>query len=238
MNSKKIERFLTQVLVSFLIGGLITAINYGINQKTGILIEIGSSVSKSLSLIGAVIVGLLIKRFVDYQDKVKDIELNAKAPSSVVQLFDVQKEDYFKATYRSSANMLYLAFSLIMVIICLVMPLDVIKSKASTIAFIVIDTGFTVATLAFLIFVGYEVIIRTEEARKAKNHFDKLKEMEVERQNLIEALNKSIREQRSTDVKTTNKLRENKEFDLRSYLDKLEKKEPGDLEAKPTEADE
>lgn len=238
MNSKKIERFLTQVLVSFLIGGLITAINYGINQKTGILIEIGSSVSKSLSLIGAVIVGLLIKRFVDYQDKVKDIELNAKAPSSVVQLFDIQKEDYFKATYRSSANMLYLAFSLIMVIICLVIPLDVIKSKASTIAFIVIDTGFTVATLAFLIFVGYEVIIRTEEARKAKNHFDKLKEMEVERQNLIEALNKSIREQRSTDVKTTNKLRENKEFDLRSYLDKLEKKESGDLEAKPTEADE
>lgn len=224
MNSKKIERFITQFFLSFVLGGLLSALVYSINQKTGVLIEVGSAVAKSLSVIGAVLVGLLIKRYVDYQDKVKDIELNSKAPSSVAQLFEVQKEDYFKLTYRRPINVIYLACAAIMVVACLVLPLDEIKNKTSTITFVLTDTGFTVATLAFLVFVGYEIILRTEEARKAKLHFEKLRDMEVERQGLIDTLNKKLREQREADKKNSNVLRENKDFNLRGYLDGLEKK--------------
>lgn len=225
MNSKKIERFFTQLFISIVIGGLLSALNYGIREKTGVLIEFGSAVSGTLSVIGAVLVGLLIKRYLDYQDKVKDVELNSKAPSTVVQSFELQKDEYFKAAYKHPINKVYLSVASLMVILNVVMPLDDIKSKASVLTFIFVDTGYTVATLSFLVFVGNEVIRRTEEARRAKQHFEKLKEMEVERQSLIETLNKKIREQRESDNKGGGSLRHNKEFNLRGYLDGLEKKD-------------
>ncbi|MFL6613667.1 MAG: hypothetical protein ACJ8LD_08115 [Pantoea agglomerans] len=224
MSSQKIDRFIKQLALSLVIGGVTSALVYGINEKTGVLIEVGSAISKSLSVIGAILISLLIKRFIDYQDKVKDIELSGKAPSSVVQSFDIQKEDYFKVSYRQPVNMFYMAFAALMVVTCLVLPLDAIKTKTSTLTFILADTGLTVATLSFLFFVGYEITSRTEEARKAKLHFERLKEMEVERQSLIDTLNKKLREQREADKKTNSKLRENKEFDLRNYLDGLENK--------------
>lgn len=51
----------------------------------------------------------------------------------------------------------------------------------------------------------------------------KIKEIEAERQSLIEKLNKKIREQRDADKKDVEKFRGNKDFDLRGYLDTFKK---------------
>lgn len=226
MNNKRFERFIIQFILSIVFGGLFASVFYGVYKQTGILIEIGSLVSKSLSVIGAVLIGLLVKRFVDYQDKIKDLDLNSKAPSSVVELFESQKEDYFRLTYKTSVNFAYLLAGGVMILACLITPLNEIKSKVGVGAFITVDTGLTVSTIFLLICIGYEIILRTEDARKAKVHFEKLKEIESERQALIETLNKKIREQRDADKKDTGKLRENKEFDMRGYLDSLKKDKP------------
>ncbi|ELY5850609.1 hypothetical protein SNN74_003370 [Cronobacter turicensis] len=226
MNNKKLERFIIQFVLSVVLGGLMASIFYGLYKQTGILVEVGSVVSKSLSVIGAVLVGLLVKRFVDYQDKIKDLDLNSKAPRSVVELFDSQKEDYFRLTYKTPVNFAYLVVAALMILACLITPLDEIKEKVGVGFFITVDTGLTVTTIVLLICLGYEVILRTEDARKAKAHFEKLKETESDRQALIETLNKKIREQRDADKKGTVKLRENKEFDMRGYLDSLRKDNP------------
>ncbi|HDK6292293.1 hypothetical protein [Klebsiella variicola] len=226
MNNKRLERLIVQIILSILIGGLFASVFYGVYKYTGILIEIGSLISKSLSVIGAVLIGLLVKRFVDYQDKIKDLDLNSKAPSSVVELFESQKEAYFKLTYKTSINFSYLSVGALMILACLITPLNEIKSKVGVGVFITVDTGLTVATIFILVCIGYEIILRTEDARKAKAHFEKLKEIESERQTLIDTLNKKLREQRDIDKKTTGKLRENKEFDLRGYLDSLKNEKP------------
>ena len=223
MINKRIERFIIQLSLSILIGGLFASVFYGIYNQTGILLEIGSLISKALSLIGAILIGLLVKRFVDYQDKIKDIELNSKAPSNVVELFEAQKDEYFKLSYRNSINFIYLVVGLFMVLGCLIVPLDQIKENVDIGYFIVVDAGMTVSTVCFLLCVCYEIIVKTEEARKAKLHFEKIKEIEAERQSLIEKLNKKIREQRDADKKDVEKFRGNKDFDLRGYLDTFKK---------------
>lgn len=226
MNGIKIERYLKQVLISLIIGGVCSALIYGIHKNTGVLIEIGSVISKSLSLISALVIGFLLKRYVDLQDKIKDVELNNKAPSSVVSSFEAQKDDYFSASYKRPINIIYLATSVLIVLFDLVLPLSEIKSRVDVIYYILVDTGFTVFVVSFISFVSYEIIKRTEEARRVKRHFEKMSSMETERQSLIDSLNKKVREQRDVDKTSTSPLRENKEFDLRGYIDKLEKEDP------------
>ena len=71
MINKRIERFIIQLSLSILIGGLFASVFYGIYNQTGILLEIGSLISKALSLIGAILIGLLVKRFVDIRIRLK-----------------------------------------------------------------------------------------------------------------------------------------------------------------------
>lgn len=225
MINKRVERYFFYLLLSILLGALTSSIVYGINARLHVLIEMGAVMSKTLSLVTAVIVGLLIKRYVDLQDKIRDLDLPKKAPANIVANFESQRDEYFKLIEKNSMTYLYLATAVLLALLCIVMPLEEIKKKFSVGYFIAVDTGFTVTTISYLTCLGFEVIRLTESARKVKRYFEGLIATENNRQELIAALNKSLREQRGSDIKEGPRLRENKEFNLRGYIESLENKD-------------
>ena len=225
MINKRVERYFFYLLLSILLGALTSSIVYGNNARLHVLIEMGAVMSKTLSLVTAVIVGLLIKRYVDLQDKIRDLDLPKKAPANIVANFESQRDEYFKLIEKNSMTYLYLATAVLLALLCIVMPLEEIKKKFSVGYFIAVDTGFTVTTISYLTCLGFEVIRLTESARKVKRYFEGLIATENNRQELIAALNKSLREQRGSDIKEGPRLRENKEFNLRGYIESLENKD-------------
>lgn len=225
MINKRIERYISYLLLSMLIGALASCIVYAINAKLSVLIEMGAVISKTLSFFTAFIVGLLIKRYVDLQDKIRDLDLPKKAPATIVASFESQRDEYFKLIEKNPMTYLYLGTAVLFTLLCIVMPLEALKKELSVGYFIAVDTGFTVTTIFYLSCLGFEVLKVTESARKVKRYFEGLIATENNRQELIAALNKSLREQRGSDVKEGPKLRENKEFNLRGYIESLENKE-------------
>lgn len=230
MIKNRVERYAFYLILSILIGALASCIVYAINAKLNVLVEMGTILSKTLSFFTAAIVGLLIKRYVDLQDKIRDLDLPKKTPAKIAANFEGQRDDYFKLVERSSMTYLYLATGLLLALLCVVMPLEALKKTLSIGYFISVDTGFTITTIVYLCCLGVEVIRVTESARKIKRYFDGLIATEISRQEMIDALNKSLREQRGSETKEGPKLRENKEFDLRGYIESLESKKDVDTE--------
>ncbi|HEM8626198.1 TPA: hypothetical protein U2Q57_000875 [Citrobacter farmeri] len=225
MINNRIERYVSYLLLSFLLGALASCIVYAINDKSNVLIEMGAAISKTLSFFTACIIGLLIKRYVDLQDKIRDLDLPKNTPATIVASFENQRDEYFKLIEKNSMTYLYLGTAVLFTILCIVMPLEALKKALSIGYFIAVDTGFTVTTIIYLCCLGFEVIKVTESARKVKRYFEGLIVTENNRQELIATLNKSLREQRDSDVKEGPKLRENKEFNLRGYIESLESKD-------------
>ncbi|ENZ8586313.1 TPA: hypothetical protein ME655_003230 [Klebsiella pneumoniae] len=228
MIKNRVERYAFYIILSILSGVLASSVVYLINYKLNVLVEMGNILSKTLSLITAAIVGLLIKRYVDLQDKIRDLDLPKKTPPKIVASFEGQRDEYFKLIERNSMTYLYLGTGLLLVLLCMVMPLESLKKVLDIGYFISVDTGFTITTLIYLLCLGFEVVKVTESARKMKRYFDGLIATEISRQELIDALNKSLREQRGSDTKEGPKVRENKEFNLRGYIESLENKKNDD----------
>ncbi|MCS5949800.1 hypothetical protein LNO88_08595 [Klebsiella pneumoniae subsp. pneumoniae] len=124
MIKNRVERYAFYIILSILSGVLASSVVYLINYKLNVLVEMGNILSKTLSLITAAIVGLLIKRYVDLQDKIRDLDLPKKNTPKIVASFEGQRDEYFKLIERNSMTYLYLGTGLLLVLLCMVMPLE------------------------------------------------------------------------------------------------------------------
>ena len=113
MIKNRVERYAFYIILSILSGVLASSVVYLINYKLNVLVEMGNILSKTLSLITAAIVGLLIKRYVDLQDKIRDLDLPKKTPPKIVASFEGQRDEYFKLIERNSMTYLYLGTGLL-----------------------------------------------------------------------------------------------------------------------------
>lgn len=91
MIKNRVERYAFYIILSILSGVLASSVVYLINYKLNVLVEMGNILSKTLSLITAAIVGLLIKRYVDLQDKIRDLDLPKKTPLRLLLALKVRE---------------------------------------------------------------------------------------------------------------------------------------------------
>lgn len=222
MINNTLQTYAKNIASSIVIGIICGFVIVFVYSKYSFLIDFDPVISKGISVFSAIIISLMFKRLIDADDKIKELELPANTPSRIKEYFDDQRASYTLNTTKNKVTIAYIFTLVLFFLISLTLSASITEVNIYYGMFF--NSALTITCLVFSVYAVLFINRQTDISRNAKSFLSEIIKTEQERQKLIDAINKNIRDGVSK-VNTT-EIRKNKEFNIREYVDNLEKEVP------------
>lgn len=222
MINNMLQTYARNIASSIAIGLICGLVIVFVYSKYSFLIDFDPIISKGISVFSAIIIGIMFKRLIDADDKIKELELPENTPSRIKDYFYDQRHSYILNTTKNKITIAYISTLILFFLMSLTLSSPITKINAYYGVFF--NSALTTTCLVFSVHAILFINRQTDISRNAKLFLSEIIKTEKERQQLIDTINKNIRD--SVSKVNTTEIRKNKKFNIREYVDNLEKETP------------